>query len=59
MDFFLFLISMERITGEPCNPKLKEYAKKRAIKEIHRSVGYLLNKTPIPVTEIKFRRWGK
>lgn len=54
-----FLLTIEKITGEPTDPKLMDYALRKAAERIKRSVGALLDKTPINVGKVRWRRWGR
>lgn len=58
MDFLLFLLTMEKITGEPTEKNLMEYAKKKALKQILSGSKQLLDKTPI-MGPFRWKRWDE
>ncbi len=54
-----FLLAMEEITGELTEPKLFDYALKKAVERIKRDTTALLDKTPIKFAKgSKWRRWN-
>ena len=53
-----FLLVMERMTDESTDPKLMDYALKKASGRIKRAATALLDNTPRNIGVCKWRRWG-
>lgn len=54
-----FILVMKAIKGGPANRRLMDYALKKERERIKRAASVLLDKTPINIGKIRWRRWER
>ena len=54
-----FLLTIERLTGEPTEQRIMDYAIDKEVERINRAASALLDKVPQNITKCKWRRWNK